>query len=89
MSEPVTMMTGYRALRVMRSLLYGEAAQRWQHQVEDDEVCRPLFEHVEGRRAVVHFDDVEARETKCRAVHPSYRNIVFHDQHGLALHCAS
>ena len=70
-------------------LLDGESIQRWQDQIEDDEVGRPLFENEQGRRSIVRFNDVVAGETKSGAIHPSYRGIVFNDENGLALHSAS
>ena len=42
--------------------------------VEKDDIGRLLFENVQGRRAVLRFDDVEARETEGGAIHPTGRN---------------
>jgi len=70
-------------------LLHGEAVQRWQDQIENDDVGVSLLENVERGEAVMRFNDVVAGETEGGPIHPSYSGIVFHDENALTLHWPS
>src|SRR3954452_5029476 len=62
-------------------LLYGQAVQSWQHQVEDDDICFALFEDVKCRQPIVRFDDLETGKGQRGAIHASKGEVVLDDQH--------
>ena len=69
-------------------LLDGDAVQRRQDEIENDNVGRPLFEDEESSGPIMRFNDVVACKRKSGAIHPPYRSIVFDDENGLAFHTA-